>query len=63
MDAIGRTWPDQLPDNLPYVLPRWDDGDAWRLRGETGALINHRPRAPINSPPLVHGQADGPRLS
>jgi hypothetical protein len=40
-------WPEQLPENLPYVLPRWDDGEAWKLRGETGPLTNHRPRTVV----------------
>ena len=29
MCLIGKTWPDQMPDNLPFVLPRWDDDKAW----------------------------------
>jgi len=59
IECIGRTWPDQLPENLDYVLPRWDDGDAWRRRGETGSVIQNRPR-PIVSPPLVtKGHANG----
>ncbi|KAE9979595.1 hypothetical protein EG328_000762 [Venturia inaequalis] len=45
MECIARCWPDQLPDNLPFVLPRWDDGDAWKMCGETDAIINHRMRS------------------
>lgn len=45
MECIGSHWSDQLPDNLPFVLPRWDDGDAWRMRGETDAIINNRMRS------------------
>ncbi|KIW00651.1 hypothetical protein, variant 1 [Verruconis gallopava] len=49
LECIANTWPDQLPENLPYVLPRWDDGDAWRLRGETDPrVIYHRPRAYVD---------------
>ncbi|TLD20968.1 gb [Venturia nashicola] len=60
MECIARHWPDHLPDNLPFVLPRWDAGDAWKMRGETDALINHRiqsaqpqsnDRSPAGSPP------------
>lgn len=47
LECIAANWPDQMPDNLPYILPRWDDGDAWRLRGETGSVINNRPRPVI----------------
>jgi len=25
MSLIADTWPDQMPDSLPFVLPRWDD--------------------------------------
>lgn len=30
MATIAKTWPDQLPENLPTVLPAWDDPDAWK---------------------------------
>lgn len=30
MATIAKTWPDQLPENLPMVLPAWDDPDAWK---------------------------------
>lgn len=26
---IAEQWPDQLPDNLPYVLPRWNEPSEW----------------------------------
>ncbi|KAK4983844.1 hypothetical protein LTR50_006971 [Elasticomyces elasticus] len=29
MKLIERTWPDQMPDKLPFLLPPWDDADAW----------------------------------
>jgi lysophospholipase L1-like esterase len=30
MALIARTWPDQIPDALPFVLPRWDDMGVWQ---------------------------------
>ncbi|KAK5174758.1 uncharacterized protein LTR77_001841 [Saxophila tyrrhenica] len=30
MDLIQENWPDQTPDALPFVLPRWDDQEAWK---------------------------------
>lgn len=27
---IEREWPDQIPERLPFVLPAWDDEEAWR---------------------------------
>jgi lysophospholipase L1-like esterase len=30
MNLVGREYPDQIPDKLPFVLPRWDDADAWK---------------------------------
>ena len=30
MSVIEEKWPDQLPENLPFVLPRWDDEQAWK---------------------------------
>lgn len=27
---IAKTWPDQVPDRIPFVLPAWDDKDKWR---------------------------------
>ncbi|KAF1991117.1 lipolytic enzyme [Aulographum hederae CBS 113979] len=27
---IETCWPDQKADNLPYVLPAWDDWDKWK---------------------------------
>ena len=32
---IARKWPDQVPERLPFVLPAWDDEEAWR--GDTSA--------------------------
>ncbi|OCL09250.1 SGNH hydrolase [Glonium stellatum] len=29
MKLIAKQWPDQLPDNLPYVLPRWNEPSEW----------------------------------
>lgn len=30
MRCIDRLWPDQIPDQLPFVFPRWDDERAWK---------------------------------
>ena len=30
MKVIAERWPDQLPDELPFVFPRWDDEQAWK---------------------------------
>lgn len=30
MALIERSWPDQMPEALPFVLPRWDDEEAWK---------------------------------
>jgi hypothetical protein len=30
MATISKIWPDQLPENLPMVLPAWDNRDAWK---------------------------------
>ncbi|KAK3700558.1 hypothetical protein LTR37_015886 [Vermiconidia calcicola] len=30
MELIEQTWPDQMPDQLPFVLPRWDDEEVWQ---------------------------------
>jgi lysophospholipase L1-like esterase len=30
MAVIEKTWPDQMPEALPFVLPRWDDEEAWK---------------------------------
>ena len=27
---IEQKWPDQIPEQLPFVLPAWDDEEAWR---------------------------------
>lgn len=29
MKTINKTWPDQMPEKLPYVLPAWNDASAW----------------------------------
>lgn len=60
-ECIANNWPDQLPDNLPYALPRWDDGDAWRLRGETGSVTNNRPRPAITPIPGATCNINGQR--
>ncbi|KAF2180806.1 SGNH hydrolase [Zopfia rhizophila CBS 207.26] len=30
MKLISERWPDQLPENLPTVLPGWNDNIAWK---------------------------------
>jgi hypothetical protein len=30
MKLIAERWPDQMPDELAMVLPRWNDADAWK---------------------------------
>lgn len=30
MKLIQRTWPDQVPESLPFVVPSWDDEEAWK---------------------------------
>lgn len=30
MKLISQKWPDQMPDNLPMVLPAWNDSEAWK---------------------------------
>ena len=30
MAVIERTWPEHIPDRLPFVFPRWDDEDVWK---------------------------------
>jgi lysophospholipase L1-like esterase len=27
---IQRKWPDQMPEQLPFVLPAWDDEEVWK---------------------------------
>lgn len=29
MVLIAKTWPDQLPEKLPMILPAWNDLEAW----------------------------------
>lgn len=29
MSVIKKNWPDQMPDNLPFVFPGWQDEEAW----------------------------------
>jgi lysophospholipase L1-like esterase len=60
-ECIATNWPDQLPQNLPYILPPWDDGDAWRLRGETDSVINHRPRVFVTPISTANGVSNGSR--
>jgi len=33
MKTIAAKWPDQLPEQLPYVIPAWDDTAAWTKEG------------------------------
>ncbi|KAH8589539.1 SGNH hydrolase-type esterase domain-containing protein [Bisporella sp. PMI_857] len=33
MRTIAAKWPDQLPEELPYVIPAWDDTAAWAKDG------------------------------
>lgn len=30
MALISDTWPDQLPEKLPMVLPAWNELEAWK---------------------------------
>jgi hypothetical protein len=30
MKVITKRWPDQSPDNLPLVLPAWNDAEGWK---------------------------------
>ena len=30
MGLIEKKWPDQLPENLPMVLPAWNDSVGWK---------------------------------
>lgn len=29
MEVIKKTWPGGLPDELPYVVPEYNDSEAW----------------------------------
>jgi hypothetical protein len=29
METIAERWPDQMPEELPMVLPAWNDPAAW----------------------------------
>lgn len=33
MHVITDRWPEETPDRLPYVIPAWDDTDAWVKEG------------------------------
>ncbi|KAJ3499116.1 hypothetical protein NLG97_g594 [Lecanicillium saksenae] len=33
MKVISTTWPDEMPEHLPYAIPAWDDGAAWAAEG------------------------------
>jgi hypothetical protein len=33
MKTIAGKWPDQIPEKLPYVIPAWDDTEAWAKEG------------------------------
>jgi lysophospholipase L1-like esterase len=58
-NSIATHWPDQLPENLPFVLPRWDDGDAWKMCGETDSVVEHRPRVTTPSAETSHERIQG----
>jgi hypothetical protein len=30
MATVSKIWPDQLPENLPMVLPAWDNLESWK---------------------------------
>jgi len=30
MKLIAQKWPDQMPEMLPMVLPRWNDMEEWK---------------------------------
>lgn len=30
MALIAHTWPDQVPEDLPFVLPAWNDVASWK---------------------------------
>jgi len=30
MALIANTWPDQLPEQLPMILPAWNELEAWK---------------------------------
>jgi hypothetical protein len=31
--TIAGKWPDQIPEKLPYVIPAWDNTEAWAKEG------------------------------
>ena len=33
MKLIAKTFPDQMPSELPYAIPAWDDTEAWAKKG------------------------------
>lgn len=33
MKVIAETYPDQMPEQLPYAIPAWDDEEAWVKEG------------------------------
>ncbi|KAK4623574.1 Isoamyl acetate-hydrolyzing esterase 1 [Fulvia fulva] len=33
MALISERWPDQMPDKLSFVLPAWDNPEAWHAHG------------------------------
>lgn len=37
MRVIGKTWPDQTPQELKYVLPEWNNPKAWPIVEKNGA--------------------------
>ncbi|EME85124.1 uncharacterized protein MYCFIDRAFT_153196 [Pseudocercospora fijiensis CIRAD86] len=34
LQLINRTWPEESPDQLAFVFPRWDDTKAWQPNGK-----------------------------
>lgn len=38
MKVIEGRWPEEMPERLPFVLPRWDDEGAWMGEGK-GAML------------------------
>ncbi|KAI9658459.1 MAG: hypothetical protein M1831_003897 [Alyxoria varia] len=33
MGTVHKNWPDQSPEKLPFVLPAWNDEQAWGTTG------------------------------
>jgi heme-degrading monooxygenase HmoA len=39
MKLIAERWPDQMPDELAMVLPRWNDAEAWKAWEDSQARV------------------------